>query len=118
MNGDLTIYDSIIFNGSLIFRPQSFPVWAPQLNNPVVTFAATITEALSAYLAHEAVPAGTPNAAVVKADIEDQLEAIMLDRTLSNLEVDLAAKFKEARHAKGFDEVYAGILWMVRAEIR
>jgi hypothetical protein len=107
---------SIVCNGSLVFRHDSEPGWAPQLSTPTVTFGATITEALSAYLAHEIVPPNSRDAAQEKADIEDQLEAIMLDSTLSKLDLDLAAKFKEARHAKGFDEVYAGFLWTVRAQ--
>jgi len=98
--------------GSLIFRPKPDPMWTPRLEKPTVTFGATITEALSAYLASEVAPGDLAK----KELIEDQLEAIMLDRNLSTRSVDLAAKFKEARHEKGFDEVYAGLLWTVRAE--
>lgn len=110
--GDPTIDVAIACHGSLVFRPTQEPTWAPRLERPVVSFGATITEALSAYLASEVAP-GDP---ATKELIEDQLEAIMCDPTLSNRSVDLAAKFKEARHEKGFDEVHAGLLWTVRAE--
>lgn len=106
----------LLFNGSLLFRSSGNPGWQPQLKRPNITFGATITEALSAYLAHQTVPPNAEDALAVKAEIEDQLEAIMLDRVLNNLDLDLAAKFKEARHASGFDEVYSGFLWTVRAD--
>ncbi|HEX3681694.1 MAG TPA: hypothetical protein VHU83_04060 [Bryobacteraceae bacterium] len=102
----------IACHGSLAFRPGNDLAWEPSFQKPTVTFGATITEALSAYLASE-VASGN---AAQKDLIEDQLEAIMLDRTLSARSIDVAAKFKEARHEKGFDEVYAGILWTIRTQ--
>jgi hypothetical protein len=102
----------IVCRGSLVFRPKTDLLWEPQLKHPEVTFGATITEALSAYLASKVAPGDLKK----KELIEDQLEAIMLDRTLSTRSIDLTAKFKEARHEKGFDEVYSGILWTVRSE--
>jgi hypothetical protein len=110
--GNPTVDVVIACHGSLIFRPQPNLEWAVRLEKPAVAFGATMTEALSAYLASEI----APDDPAKKAMIEDKLEAIMLDRKLSTRAVDLTAKFKEARHEKGFDEVYAGILWMVRAE--
>ena len=110
--GDPTEDVVIACHGSLIFRPKQDPEWKVSLKKPAVAFGATMTEALSAYLASEIAPADPAK----KAMIEDKLEAIMLDRKLSTRSVDLAAKFKEARHEKGFDEVYAGIVWTVRAE--
>ena len=120
--GDVTANFVIACHGSLVFRANPDAKWAVSLQNPAIAFGATMTEALSAYLANEvAVVLGDPaktaaDKAADKAMIEDKLEAIMLDRKLSTRTVDLTAKFKEARHEKGFDEVYAGILWTVRAE--
>jgi hypothetical protein len=108
---------AIVCHGSLIFQPRADPLWVPQLDQPKITFGATITEALSAYLAEEIARSENPeaaNAATRKAEIEDQLEAVMLAPGLEYREVDLAAKFKEARHAKGFDAEYAGYSWTVR----
>jgi hypothetical protein len=110
--GDPPVDVQLVCEGSLMFRPKPDLVWTPHLETPKVTFGATITEALSAHLANEVAAGDTAK----KAAIEDQLEAIMLDRTLSERSVDLAEKFKEARHEKGFDEAYAGVLWTVRAE--
>src|SRR5215469_780174 len=120
--GDLTANFVITCHGSLIFRDKPSSKWEVSLKNPAIAFGATMTEALSAYLANEVAqldndPAKTAaDKATDKAMIEDKLEAIMLDRKLSTRSADLAAKFKEGRHEKGFDEVYAGILWTVRAE--
>lgn len=110
--GSPTVDVVIACHGSLIFRPNPDPAWEVRLDKPAVVFGATMTEALSAYLASEVAPGD----AAKKELIEDQLEAIMLDRSLSSRSVDLTAKFKEARHEKGFDEVYAGVQWTVRAE--
>jgi len=115
--GDLTPNFVMACHGSLIFRAKPNPPWEVSLKSPAIAFGATMTEALSAYLASEVAQGGDPaTKAANKAKIEDKLEAIMLDRKLSTRTVDLTAKFKEARHEKGFDEVYAGILWTVRAE--
>ncbi len=112
VEGDPTNNVVLACHGSVVFRPDQPLEWEPHLDNPAVTFGATITEALSAFLANET--AGGD--AAKKEIIEDQLEAIMLDRVLSNRSVDVAAKFKEARHEKGFEEVSSGVLWTVRAK--
>jgi hypothetical protein len=112
--------DAIIAcHGRLTFRPEGDPLWQPQLESPMVTFGATVTEALSSYLAMEIADDLMPGAsaedrAKKKAEIEDQLEAALLAPQLDHLELDIAAKFREARHAKGFVAVDAGILWAVR----
>jgi len=109
----------IACHGRLTFRPDGEPLFPPQLGNPKVTFGATVTEALSSYLAMEIAKDLMPKAREEdrekkKAEIEDQLEAVLVAPQLEHRQLDLAAKFKEARHAKGFVAVDAGILWTMR----
>ncbi len=109
----------IACHGRLTFRPDGDPLSTPQLEKPMVTFGATVTEALSSYLAMEIAKDLMPNVRAEdrrnkKAEIEDQLEAVLLAPQLDHRQLDLAAKFREARHAKGFVAVDAGVLWAVR----
>ncbi len=73
----------------------------------------TGTEALSAYLAHELTQ---PNEALEGQDksiVEEQLEALHLTDALAHRQLDIGAKFKEARHTKGFSPVPGGVLWRI-----
>jgi hypothetical protein len=76
-----------------------------------IAVANTSTEALSAYLA-QAVDAER------KAEVEDQLEAVLLSSRLENRQLDVGPKFEEARHEKGFAAVAGGALWSVTLENR
>ena len=69
----------------------------------------TATEALSSYLA-ETIDSAS------KTIIEDQLEAFLFSSKLSAKQLDVGAKFKEARHEKGFTARSAGTMWTVRLE--
>ncbi|HEY0737444.1 MAG TPA: hypothetical protein VGD69_21175, partial [Herpetosiphonaceae bacterium] len=69
----------------------------------------TGTEALSAYLASTVAPTR-------KAEVEDQLEALLLAARLDQRQLDLGAKFKEARHEKGFAAISGGLLWSIRPD--
>ena len=115
-----TSTDAIIAcHGRLTFRPQGDPLSTPPLERPTVTFGATVTETLSSFLAMEIAEDLIPveraeERANKRAEIEDQLEAVLLAPQLDHRQLDLAAKFREARHAKGFVAVDAGILWSVR----
>jgi len=75
-----------------------------------VAIGNTGTEALSACLA----PKVHGNAA--KRIVEDHLEAIDLADALEYRQLDIAPKFDEARHEKGFTAVAGGTIWTVRAE--
>ncbi len=72
-----------------------------------ITIAHTGTEALSAWLARQIAPSR-------KAAIEDKLEAVQLASRLQSRQLDLGARFKEARHEKGFVGMPGGTLWTVR----
>jgi hypothetical protein len=111
----------MVCHARLSFRPEGDPLWAPKLEKPNVTFGGSVTEALSAYLAEEisqgeAAGGDVEKKAKIKAEIEDQLEAALLFPQLEHRELDLAAKFMEARHAKGFAAVDSGFLWAVRPQ--
>jgi hypothetical protein len=82
----------------------------PPLIAPVVTFGNNIAEALSACLATTG-SAGDP---VKKAEIEDQLEAVLLASRLDPRDPDIGPKFSEARHARGFASAPPAYLWAVR----
>lgn len=69
----------------------------------------TGTEALSAYLAQTIEPA-------YKGILEDQLEALQLAGRLEHRQLDIGAKFREARHEKAFSAVAAGTVWAVTQE--
>ena len=119
--GDAPTDAIIACRGRVTLQPKGDPLQSPRLDSPTATFGASVTEALSSYLAmelaRELLPQGSDEArAKKKAEIEDQLEAVMLAPQLDHRQLDLAAKFREARHAKGFVAVDAGILWAVRPE--
>jgi hypothetical protein len=66
----------------------------------------TVTEALSAYLGQKI----DNNSQSI---IEDQLEALTLSSSLEHRQLDLTAKFEEARHEKGFNAVSSGTIWTI-----
>lgn len=74
-----------------------------------ITVGNTGTEALSAYLA-------TKIDSRSESKIEEQLEALHLSSRLEHRQLDIGAKFKEARHEKGFNPVPAGCIWTVKQE--
>lgn len=75
--------------------------------NARVAIANTGTEALSALLA-ETIDRDN------KADFEDQLEALHLGGRLDGMQLDVGAKFKEARHEKGFQALSGGLRWSIQ----
>jgi hypothetical protein len=66
----------------------------------------TGTEALSAYLTRQI---DSDNRGI----LEEQLEALSLSASLRGTELDLGARFSEARHQKGFRAAGGGTLWAV-----
>ena len=86
----------------------------PMLRAPhgptTVAIGNTGTEALSACMA-QSFHGNAP-----KRIVEDHLEALHLAPTLEHRQLDVAAKFDEGRHEKGFAAVSGGILWTVQAE--
>lgn len=74
-----------------------------------MALANTGAEALSSYLA-QAVDAEN------KAEVEDQLEAVLLSSRLESRQLDVGPKFEEARHEKGFASLSGGTLWSVTLE--
>lgn len=81
----------------------------------------TGTEALSALLADQLsevstnLPSGG-SAETAKSQIEDQLESILMLSKIDHLQVDVGAKFQEARHEKGFRASHSGHLWKVKED--
>ncbi|MBB3190619.1 hypothetical protein [Halomonas cerina] len=65
----------------------------------------TGTEALSAFLAGRL--------SADKTVVEDQLEAVQFTARLNNRNLDIGAKFREARHEKGFRALPGETLWTV-----
>lgn len=82
----------------------------PELLSPAVTIGNTTAEAISAYLA----ASGALLNPKLKSEIEDQLEAVLLSSSLDHREVDIAAKFEEARHEQGFNTTPPTYLWAIR----
>ena len=73
-----------------------------------VALGNNMTEALSAFLASTQTQD--------RDTCEDQLEALHLMAELDHLRIDTGAKFREARHARGFTSVPAGTLWQVTSK--
>jgi hypothetical protein len=90
----------------------------PADESVTVAVGNTGTEALSSYLA--ATLAGQADGEIkndaAKNIIEDQLEALQLSSKLEHRQLDVGAKFLEARHEKGFTAVPGGPLWTVGPE--
>ncbi len=78
--------------------------------NVALAVGNTGTEALSAYLGK--LLAGEEQSRV----LEDQLEALQLAGGLEQRQLDLGAKFEEARHSKSFIAQHAGTLWTIRLQ--
>ncbi|WP_329101110.1 hypothetical protein OG792_20170 [Micromonospora sp. NBC_01699] len=73
-----------------------------------ITIGNTATEALSVALA-QSLDGGR------RYQVEDQLEAILLAGRTEQRQVDVDAKFREARHEKGFTARRGGRLWTIVA---
>lgn len=80
----------------------------PPKSQTHVTVGNTSTEALSAYLAKEL---GVNH----KNWVEDQLESLLLSAQLEHRNLDVGAKFFEARHEKGFNAVKGGTSWGIKS---
>lgn len=83
------------------------PAPAAHAEPTLVTVGNTGTEALSAALAAQIDRER-------RFQIEDQLEAIQLAARIEHRRIDLDAKLREARHAKGFTGHSGGTLWSIR----
>jgi hypothetical protein len=81
-----------------------------QHGRATVAIGNTGTEALSACLAQ------TLRSKSPKEVVEDQLEALHLAPSLEYRQLDVAAKFVEGRHEKGFAAVPGGTLWTIQVE--
>ena len=72
-----------------------------------ISIGNTGTEALSAWMAGQLNPANS-------IQLEEQLENLLLQDKLQTMDLDLGARFKEARHEKGFIAVKGGSLWEIK----
>lgn len=77
-----------------------------------VTVGNTSTEALSCFLANKMNPTNPKKA----KDVEEQLEAIQLERKMNGQQLDLSSKFKELRHEKEFRAQDGGRIWQIVLE--
>lgn len=80
----------------------------PPKSQTHITVGNTGTEALSAYLAKEL---GLDH----KNWVEDQLESLLLSAQLEHRNLDVGAKFFEARHEKGFNATGGGLSWLIKS---
>lgn len=103
--------EQILCYARLTFNLPAGSPGSPAESEPAITLAVgnTGTEALSAYLASKV-------DSTQKAAIEDQLEALQLAFRLEHRQLDIGAKFVEARHEKGFSAVHGGFLWTITPE--
>jgi hypothetical protein len=100
-----------IYYGCLEFQPnnsESIQENLPELDS--VILANSGTEALSAYIAHKI---AQKDQNLSKFDIENQLEAIQLLRSLTGERDNLENKLREARREKEFIAHSSGIVWTI-----
>lgn len=91
----------------LTFNTKGKTIKNTKRQQPVtVSIGNTGTEALSAYVARKL--NGNKN------QQEEQLENLLMQNELQQKELDLGARFKEARHEKGFVSERGGCLWEIR----
>jgi hypothetical protein len=86
------------------------PNGPPNYTELSVAVGNTGTEALSADVANTLAKGAQTNRIIM----EDQLEAIGLRHELSDTNVDLAARFRQARQQKGFQPRRGGTLWSIQ----
>ncbi len=106
-NAGLDAQVQLLCYAKLDFSPQTA---TPPANPPALAIGNTGTEALSAYLAAQIDPAH-------KLILEEQLECLQLSPKLEGRQLDIGAKFQEARHDKGFRSLVAGVLWTIKPEM-
>lgn len=100
-----------IYYGCLEFQPENDPPTKenqPELDS--VILANSGTEAVSTYIAHQI---AENNENLSKSDIENQLEAMQLLKSLEQEQDDLNHKLREARHEKEFIAHSSGIVWTI-----
>lgn len=102
-----TTFDNL---DQIVFYGQSYETQAPQPANPAIELAIgnNGVEALSSFLAAKTITDVTQ--IEERQQLENKLEAIQFD-SLKSMQIDLGAKFEEARHDKGFKALPAGKLW-------
>lgn len=79
----------------------------------VAAVANTGTEAMSVYLAAQlsAMPGTSEQEDILRATIEDQIEAIQLRSELGNRDKDLAVRLRSLRHERGFRPERGAPIW-------
>lgn len=104
--------DRLVCYAQIMFQPAAAMQLAPTAEEKEVAVAIgnTSTEALSVYLASKE-PDGT-----ARNKLEDQLEALHLASRMEGRQLDIGARFLEARHEKEFSAVSGGTHWRIRAE--
>ncbi|HEY0038633.1 MAG TPA: hypothetical protein VGB66_18180, partial [Longimicrobium sp.] len=98
----------VVCCASLVLTPGSVGGRTPA-GSVELALAGTGGEALSALLATSMAAGDT----AIKAQVEDQLEAMNLAPSLQGIQVDYAAAFDRLRHEKGFVGVGGGTRWAV-----
>ena len=104
---DAGIPQRLVCYGRLTFVVEPMGDDARKGDVPAIAIGNTGTEALAAYLGHQI----APEQAHI---IEDQLEAIALTDKLQGRQLDIGAKFQEARHEKDLPpstQASSGPLW-------
>lgn len=102
--------DDAAVTGTVCYASCGFQAPAPATATgpTTITVGSTATEAVSVALA-QSLDSGH------RYQIEDQLEAILLAGRTEHRQVDVDAKFREARHEKGFTARRGGQLWTIVA---
>lgn len=83
-----------------------------------VAIGQTGTEALSSFLANNLSQKINKNSEEAKGIIEDQLESVLMFSQLDENDIDVGAKFHEARHGKGFRPSNGETKWTVKMQAR
>jgi hypothetical protein len=104
---------SSIFYGEFIADAKEN---TPQVSNIKVAVGQTGTEALSSLIGYQLSQKINADKEVAKSIIEDQLESVLLFPQLDDNNIDVGAKFNEARHSKGFRPSNGVHKWTVQTK--
>lgn len=89
---------------------------SPEVSNIKVAVGQTGTEALSSLIAYELSQTINANKETAKSIIEDQLESVLMFSQLDENNIDVGAKFNEARHSKDFRPSNGVHKWTVQTK--
>ncbi len=114
-SGTPEIPEATIYHSRITFAGTSRS--AKSLSQPTIAVANSAPEAIAAYLAHDFNDDTNDTGETIRKNVQDTLEALQLSEKLESRKLDLDAKFREARHERGFGTENNGFLWFLMPQV-